>query len=508
MKRILISLCLACSACYITAQKPVTSLLNIPGTFKKDFIPVDRGKIKANTPATLQMIVKLKKYERHEDPYQAVMLIDGVQNYVPLNRLENYFQTEFVDKNSFWILAQLRRIRDNKEGDDYSKLRWEQTKDAEKYLEELERANLFYNDAAIEDYLQCLLLSIVPDKLINRKELPKPIIRLLKSASPDMMLLGNDALLISTGMLAMLDSEDEMLALLTREVVHHIFDHSLITIKKNIIRANRAAFWGAIADGVVEATERTLYERYDYYEPGVLFATNDLIQSLVNQNIYNRMGLDYSKEQEMEADQLAIAFLERMGKSKDALASALHKMNDYYLREGDMDALHKYGPYGTLAKRLEKLDKPEPMPKDRNFLKKMMSIVSFEAAMQDYNKHYQNARFWAMKNIDNGLACPDDYLMVARSLMKQSNTPESNAESLLYLDKAELVSEVENLNITKMRILLKLRDNKQVEAVDLLLKYKSQLDFMYQQPHTAEDDEWIAAEYQWADKLLERIYIL
>ena len=92
--------------------------------------------------------------------------------------------------------------------------------------------------------------------------------------------------------------------------------------------------------------------------------------------------------------------------------------------------------------------------------------------------------------------------------MKQSNTPESNAESLLYLDKAELVSEVENLNITKMRILLKLRDNKQVEAVDLLLKYKSQLDFMHQQPHTAEDDEWIAAEYQWADKLLERIYIL
>ena len=210
----------------------------------------------------------------------------------------------------------------------------------------------------------------------------------------------------------------------------------------------------------------------------------------------------------MEADQLTIAFLEHMGKSKDALASALHKMNDYYLREGDMDALHKYGPYGTLAKRLEKLDKPEPMPKDRNFLKKMMSIVSFEAAMQDYNKHYQNARFWAMKNIDNGLACPDDYLMVARSLMKQSNTPESNAESLLYLDKAELVSEVENLNITKMRILLKLRDNKQVEAVDLLLKYKSQLDFMHQQPHTAEDDEWIAAEYQWADKLLERIYTL
>ena len=105
------------------------------------------------------------------------------------------------------------------------------------------------------------------------------------------------------------------------------------------------------------------------------------------------------------------------------------------------------------------------------------------------------------------MGCADDYLMVARSLMKTQNTSDSNAECLLYLDKADLLSDVENVNITKTRILLMLRENMMINAVDMIKKYQAQLDVMYQQPHTEEDAEWIAAEHLWAKKLLERIYL-
>jgi hypothetical protein len=91
--------------------------------------------------------------------------------------------------------------------------------------------------------------------------------------------------------------------------------------------------------------------------------------------------------------------------------------------------------------------------------------------------------------------------------MKSSNNTESNAECLLYLDKADVVSKVEDVNITKMRILLMLRENMTINAIDMIKKYQSQLDVMYQQPHTEEDAEWITAEYQWAEKLLERMYL-
>jgi hypothetical protein len=144
---------------------------------------------------------------------------------------------------------------------------------------------------------------------------------------------------------------------------------------------------------------------------------------------------------------------------------------------------------------------------DRDFLVKMRSVVSFEATMQDYHKKYRNARLLAMKNINNNLACADDFLMVARGTMKQTNTSESNAECLLYLDKADMVSEVEDVNITKMRILLMLRENMTINAVDMIKKYQSQLDVLFQQPHTEEDAEWIAAEHLWAEQLLERLYL-
>ena len=137
-----------------------------------------------------------------------------------------------------------------------------------------------------------------------------------------------------------------------------------------------------------------------------------------------------------------------------------------------------------------------------------MSVVSYEAAMHDYNQDYENSRRLAMKNINHVLETPYDYFIVARSLMKQTNDPATNAECLFYLDKADMISETEDINITKLRILLLLRENKQTQAVEHLKKYQRLLDIMYQQPHTEEDAQWITEEYQWAQKLLERIFIL
>lgn len=508
MKRMLITVCLVCMAyCNLMAQKPISDFLNIPGRMKSYYSWRDKVELKKNTPCTLLFLTKLKQYESEEGAYQAVMTAGGKQFYVPLDLLEDYFQVDVTDNETFWTMALLEMYKDYYKKDELAALRQELRQDAESYLSELEKSSLFYDDAAIEDYLQCQVLSLMPERDILKRGMPKPVVRLLKSAAPDMMMLGNGTLLVSTGMLAALDTEDELRALLLREISHYLMDHALFTIKQNVARANRAAFWGAVADGVVAAAEMALYERYDYYQPGLLFETNGVIQALVNEKITKRMGLDYSPKFEEEADELAITYLQSMGKSKDALTSALQKVYAYYKRENDVETLSKYGVYGTLEERLARLGEPTFSPIDRNFLTKMMGVVSFEAAMQDYNKQYRNAQFLAMKNIDNGLACADDYLMVARSLMKQSNTPESNAECLLYLDKADLVAKVENVNITKMRILLLIRENMKVNTVDMLKKYQEQLNFMFQQPHTEEDAEWIAAEHLWAEKLLERIYL-
>lgn len=485
-------------------SEQLSPVVNIKGFFKREYQHLEKG-----TPFVLQRVVKLKKApEQGVSRTQAVLIANGVQFGLPMDMLD-WVEFQPDDKNSFWQSRQLSNdlISYYEKKGYQDAMRKEQALEANDYLKELEQANLFYEDAAVEDYLQCLLLSIVPERMaVNREGVPQ--VRVLKSPSPDMLMLANHCLLVSTGMLTTLDTEEELYAILSREVAHYVLDHAIITVNKNMARARRAEFWGAVMDGVAAATEEYLYERYDYYVPGLVFATNDVVQALVNENIMNRMGLDYSEKQEVEADRVAMEFMNLMKKDRGALVSALAKINAYYERERDVGALSKYGIYGSLSGRLEKLGEVPEIPEDRNYLKKTSGVVSFEAAMQDYNKNYKEARRIAMKNINNGMACSDDYLMVARSIMKLSNTPDSNRECVSYLDKADETAKAMNLNICKMRILLLFRENRQVDAVALLQQYQVLLDAMFRQPHSEEDARWITEEHTWAERLLERTYIM
>lgn len=506
MKRILLFLvCILCMSGALWAQsRQLSPMVNIKGVFKSDYQDVKKG-----TPFVLQRVVKVKSVkERGVSRTQAVLVVDGVQIGLPVDQFD-LIELQPADKNDFWQGWQLSTdLVSYYEKKGYQEsLRKEQAQEADDYVRELEKSKLFYDDAAVEDYVQCLLLSIIPEQMAVYRE-GVPQVGVLKSPSPDMLMLANNTLLVSTGLLSTLDTEEELYALLTREVAHYVLDHAIITVNKNLARARRAEFWGSVVDGVVAATEEILYERYDYYVPGMFFATNDVVQALVNDRIRNRMGLDYSEKQEEEADVVAMQFLKLMGRNSDALISALGKIHAYYEREKDSEALSKYGIYGTLPKRLEKLGSVQALPQDRSYLKKTAGVVSFEAALQDYNKHYSQAQFIAMKNIRNEVACPDDYLMVARSFMKLYNTPESNAECLSYLTKAEETAQVSNLNVCKMKILLLLRENKQMEAVEQLRQYQELLNTMYQQPHSEEDAQWMAAEHSWAEKLLNRTYML
>lgn len=69
-----------------------------------------------------------------------------------------------------------------------------------------------------------------------------------------------------------------------------------------------------MADVATTAIEAALYNKFENYIPGAAFTTNDIVQVLVNYDIYNRMGLNYSKQQEKEADNTAIQFMQFMKK--------------------------------------------------------------------------------------------------------------------------------------------------------------------------------------------------
>ena len=68
--------------------------------------------------------------------------------------------------------------------------------------------------------------------------------------------------------------------------------------------------------------------------------------------------------------------------------------------------------------------------------------------------------------------------------------------------------EFPNVNISKQKILLLLRDNKQKDAVAEVNQYIQMLNDIKQAPHSETDEQWLAKEYHWATTLMKQLYIL
>ena len=511
MKQLVLILFFLCTICTeLSAQKNITSLsptINIKGVVKEDI-----REIKAGTPFTLQRFVKLTQYQPSDPNYrQAVLIVNGQQQGVGLNDM---YKLEFTptDPNTFWLAAQInsRLVQYYETKGLQETMRKEMENEANTYLDELEKAGMIYEDAAMEDYVHCIMLSMIPKEFIAERY-GMPYIRILKSPNPDILMLSNNCMLVSSGLLTLVDTEDELFGMLARETAHYVLDHAVITVNKNINRANRAAFWGGVADVAGLAIEAALYNKYENYVPGAIFTTNAIVQTLVNYDIYNRMGLDYSKQQEKEADDVAVQFMQFMKKDPSALISAQNKILQYYLEIKDKSVLEKYGIYSSLEERLTRLQKKYPLKetgKDPIYLKRTSGLISFSAAMMEYNRDYIQAMKLAQKNINNKMASSDDYVVMAKCIMKQDNSAESNLNSWEMLKKAESLGEFSNVNISKQKILLLLRDNKQKDAVAEVNQYIQMLNDIKQTPHSETDELWLAKEYHWATTLMKQLYIL
>lgn len=170
MKQLVLILFFLCTICTeLSAQKNITSLsptINIKGVVKEDI-----REIKAGTPFTLQRFVKLTQYQPSDPNYrQAVLIVNGQQQGVGLNDM---YKLEFTptDPNTFWLAAQInsRLVQYYETKGLQETMRKEMENEANTYLDELEKAGMIYEDAAMEDYVHCIMLSMIPKEFIAER---------------------------------------------------------------------------------------------------------------------------------------------------------------------------------------------------------------------------------------------------------------------------------------------------------------------------------------------------
>jgi Zn-dependent protease with chaperone function len=151
------------------------------------------------------------------------------------------------------------------------------------YLSRAEQNNSFYIDSYLEARLYAILRKVYPVRHTDRR--PGIVsLRIVSEIAPDAWVGPDGTLVITTGMIAALDNETEMMALMAQEVAHFALDHHL---------SNYSA---ALALGI-----------------------NPALGNLIRN----------TRQQEQEADICAISVLSHYGKSFSFLGSMLRNVINY-----------------------------------------------------------------------------------------------------------------------------------------------------------------------------------
>lgn len=358
----------------------------------------------------------------------------------------------------------------NKNGVQYG-LRKEAEEDALEYLSRIYGAGLNLDDPYLENYIYSLVYRIMPKPYVPYRTGQVNIV-IEKDKSLNAGVYPNGTLILTTGLLAALQSEDELVAVLAHEIGHFVLDHSIVNINKQVARKKKAEFWSAVATGVAAAAEIAVASSSNssnYYIPGTATIGTAIVSSAIASSIVNRLGMEYNHEQEYEADEYAKAVLSLLGYNPNALAVALSRIKTLEVKEGNYSSYLSSYSHPALQIRISKAGKVESLDDVR--YQKMISFVNSANSLIDFtNKRFFSSYNSTRKNIDNQVATIDDLVINAASQQMLFNSPEKNRETIELLDKALAIAP-NNLNAMKYKILAVLRMKDLKNAMNLLDQY-------------------------------------
>lgn len=485
---------------FAAKQKDLSGPIAIKGELKQTYESYPAG-----TPVVIRRVVKMKITDKVGSDIFYAAEINGIQIAIPAESMKAVTFLPPETNQEFWQQTYLKQhlYEYFHQHGYHTKLRREVDEECWDYLYKLEEIG--YDDDFTTSYVQNIFAKLTATGIDpNRNE--RLNVRVIQSPEPDAYMLPNGTMLISTGLLCTLDSEDELAAVIASEMAHFVLDHQINNIYRAERRAKRAAFWGTVLAVTAEVALDVAYWDDDDTALGVsAVASIGSIAALLNVNVINRLGMKYKNNQEYAADRVARELLAFKGMNPDGLSSALAKIIGFYNIQNRGDNLLRYGSIDNLRKRIDKSGEAESQS-SRPYLRTMSDVVTFNAAMNMADQRYDDAIRLVQKNINNNLVSDHDYIILVKSQMALYNTEEVNEECATLLWKArELAGDNPNLDIYKQEILLLMRMNKQAKAANTLKEYLGLLSRYQKQGVQAEDEEWANKEINWANQLLNKI---
>jgi len=378
----------------------------------------------------------------------------------------------------------------------------ESDQEAIDYLGKIEEYDGFFEDAYLTDYLQSLLYEIHPI-ILGDKRPGNLNIRVLKSNEPNAFCLPNGTIMVSTGLLSVIESEDELIGVLSHEVAHFVLDHQLVNYNAQLQRQQRAEFWAGFVTVVAAASEVYMAVEHDIYTGGSLTLSTAILSSIIANEVIERLGLKYSQKQEMAADHTAKEVLKVLGRDSLALSAALTRLVNYSVSVGNYVALTGEGSHPGLPERvmaMGMLGINDLKNYHSTAYQKLTSFVNTFNAIQEYNmKHLEACNALVDKNIQAGVATEDDYILKAMVLRALYNTLEKNQEAFSYIQTAKSLDVIPNNYVNKQEAITLLRLDRKQEAIAALENYLNGLE------NSEEETDFIRNEIEWTRKMIYKV---
>lgn len=466
----------------------------------------NNGKWKKDSIVKINRFVHSFQKQEYSSTYSDVFyLMDNQGNKVDItSKVNDCFKFELNNIQQLWdaniITNVLYSLKKN--GFQYD-LRKEMENEALDYIYKIKDLGLEFNDPYLETYIYSLVAQIAPTQLIDGR--PSNInILIQNNPSINAGCFPNGTIVLNTGLLALLHSEDELVAILAHEIAHFVLDHSIQNVNEAIARQKRAEFWAGLATGLTAIAEGFVAVNNPYYIPGAATLGMAILSSYIASNVIDHLGMKYNHEQEEEADRIAIQALKILGYDEGALATALTRLTNEYIAERNNTAYLSSYSHPDLLERISKAGTSYDLQN-----KKFEQIISFavsSVALMKYNdRRFYQCLPYVNQNIKNNVACADDYILKANCLLSTQNNDKSNNTALELINIAKTLNE-DNINIYKAEIIATLRLDNIDKAQDLLQEYITRLN-NYNLDDIKSDDTWdklrnfIISEKEWANNM-------
>ena len=506
MKRFLFLLSCLSIGLFASAQ---AYKVDLDATLLKNFEKFKKGE-KVKITSVVHDVYAPKGYNILEDRYSIVIEEDTIQVNSKIGDRFNFKNDNVQDLWDELIISNVL-VSLQKKGTQNS-LRNEMEEEALEYISKQKAYNMVLNDPYLENYIYSLISKIAPIDIVDGR--PGNVnLLIIDNPSLNAGMYSNGTMVIHTGLLSALHTEDELVAILSHEIAHFVLDHSVQNVNKATARKKRAEFWAALATGITAVAEGVAASKGNYYAPGAATLGMAVLSTTIASQIVERLGMNYNAEQEEEADRIAIRVLELLGYDKNALATALNRMQENMVKERSNMMYFQSYTHPALVDRIKKAGIPQNVTSSE-YEKEVSFAITSSARLKFEDKRFRQTLPLVETNIKNGVATAEDYILKANCLLALQDNDASNNEVLSLINKAKAIDE-SNINLYKAEILGNLRLRKFGIAQQLLQDYISALNDMANQLKEIESDitwdanyKFITSEKDWANRMSVKVKVM